>query len=612
MISDSPTGYNFYYSIVPYTQKIATDDLGEVDSSNFTLEVQVSVSEIGAGIDNVTIHYFTPTENLITMENQGSYWNGTIPATLEDYVTFHVITYDLAGNWDKWDNNGTDFSYKKPEIKAQPLIAIINDDISEKGKIQENGFLDLSLSFYQDEEFVENVTFWYRLDDGEWTPLLMSYNQSNKIYNLIFSDLEGYLQFEYYIQYFDKKGEATNITDKVQSLEIVPLFPQASSDLFSIIILIIGSSVVGTVMISLHSKYSKEYKENVGESVKKQKRDVFGAQKKQFTNEVELIKEISRILPDEKKFLNQNYILSLTGFLGIFALALLADFVFNLLFEIVLFLYIGAMLMSLVVFIYWIQRDVNISIKNEKIKVGNILFGITNVALFIIVTLFMFTRGVDSNWFNYHIINQGGQPPLEILGFAVPTVYIKILSTYLTSFLVVYLTTIFEIRKYINDINKIYEKKANVYVTMFQKEEYIKRIDQRMYIKVIIFLFLIGLAVIPFSAAGIETLIVGVYLVVPFAIIVGGYAIVRLLGEALSKKDTETYIIDKTKTCNSCGKETLFEGMFCLHCGANFAHEGIYIENIVSCAHCGSIIPKDSLYCKECGKKNTENTKIED
>jgi len=598
------TPYSFYYSKAPYTTLNGTERLDMVDASNYTLEVRVNASD--TALANMTIHYFTPNENIINMTNSGTYWNGTIPAGASDTVTFSVIVFDKAGNSNTWNDNGTDYSYRAPTITFIPLDILVQDDLNEINKVKENGIINISLVILQDVEFIENVTLHYSIDGGDWETIIFQYDLNYNRFYIYFSELEGHLTIEFYVSYFDMSNTEYNVSTGTNALSIVPTFPVVTNNITAIFIIILGSAIVGTIMIGFHSRSAKGHQKKVEDSINQRTKEIFTQKKKKMNDDETLIKELTSILPEEFKFLNKNYLVSLFGFFGMLSCAILVENSLGI-FEITLFVYIGAMLMSLVLFIYWMQRDVSLSIKNEKLSTKNIVFGTIHVIIFMIVTFWMLSRGGNIGWFKYHILDQGGQPPLVFMGFEIYAVYLKVAITYLSSLFVVYLTVVLEMRKNIIDIKKIHEKKANIYVTLYQKEEYINRINQRIYVKVIIFLFLIGIAVIPFTEAGFETLVIGIYLVVPFALIVGIYASIRLLGEVFNKKVmVPKFIVDKVKKCDSCNKEVLAESKFCLHCGTKLIHEEIYIEETMNCSKCNAVIPKNSSYCDDCGNKNTE------
>jgi len=223
----------------------------------------------------------------------------------------------------------------------------------------------------------------------------------------------------------------------------------------------------------------------------------------------------------------------------------------------------------------------------------------------------MLEVGKNVPWINYYIVEQSGIPPIDILGIiSIPNIYLKIVSICFSSLIAFSLSVYFDIKKNLKDIN-IYEKQnVNVSSIIYTKEEFIKKTNGRTNLKVLIFLALLGFALIPYSAEGFFNILpAGLLLIVPCVLIFLIFFMVAFFQKY--EEDSKPFIFESTKKCEDCGTENTNSAMFCRNCKKKIGTKQALFGETIKCMACDSINPRNSKFCMKCGEEFIVKEKLE-
>jgi len=260
--------------------------------------------------------------------------------------------------------------------------------------------------------------------------------------------------------------------------------------------------------------------------------------------------------------------------------------------------------LSLYTYVVWIYRDVALNIRQEKMNLFRGFIGYINAFLILILTMLMLQVGSNIPWINYYIVQQSGIPPLNIFGFEISQVYLKVVSICLSSLVAFSLSVYLDIRKNLKDLD-IYEKQnANVTSIIYTKEEFIKKTNGRTNIKVLVFLGLLGFALIPYSDEGFFNIVpIGLLLILPCVLI---FAVFFLIGFVQKDEGVKPFLLESTKACPNCGTQNINAAKFCRDCKAEIGTDQVLFGETIACQSCESINPSGSKFCMNCGATFTK------
>jgi len=406
---------------------------------------------------------------------------------------------------------------------------------------------------------------------------------------------------------FDNSAELLEST----SFTIFPAFPIVNLDILPMIIIILSSGVVGAVIgvTFLKSKKSSssrseeflnslKQKIHVKMSGKKKAQDLEGVGPLKFNQK--LTKDIILDSGTEVNSLGKYYSIGLISLIGGVALAFLLGWILPT-YEISTLILIGMIFLSLYVFVVWLYRDTTLDIRKEDLNIGRSAIGYLNTLVILIIVVLMLQIGANVPWIRYYIVEQSGIPPFVIGPFSIPNVYLKIFSIGLSSLVAFTLSVYFDIRKNLKDID-IYEKQnANFTTILYTKEEFIKKTTGRINIKVLVFLVLLGFALIPYSADGFANILpIGLLLICPCVIVFLVFFLVGFIGS--TNDVSRPFLLETVKTCGNCNTQNINSAIFCSNCMTRIVSDQILIDETAECQSCSAIIAKGSKFCMSCGE----------
>ena len=270
--------------------------------------------------------------------------------------------------------------------------------------------------------------------------------------------------------------------------------------------------------------------------------------------------------------------------------------------EISTLILLGMIFLALYIYVVWLYRDTTIDIREEKINFGRSFLGYMNAFIILGVTLLMLQMGLNIPWFRYYIVEQSGQDPLVLFNLIViPYSYLKVASAALSSLVAFSLTCYLDIRRNIKDIEVYRKRNANVSTIIYTKEEFIKNTNGRINIKVLIFLVLLGFALIPYSEDGFANIVlIGLLLIVPCVVVFLIFFMVGFIGKY--DEISKPFLLETVKVCHKCQTENINTAVFCRNCKEKIQTDQVLFGKTVECKFCTSINPSGSKFCMNCGE----------
>ncbi|MHA1757664.1 MAG: zinc ribbon domain-containing protein [Promethearchaeota archaeon] len=260
---------------------------------------------------------------------------------------------------------------------------------------------------------------------------------------------------------------------------------------------------------------------------------------------------------------------------------------------------IGMIFLSLYMFVIWSYRDVTLSIRSEKASIGRAAVGWINTILILIITIMMLEIAKNIPWVDYYIVSQSGTEPITFGPIVIPWLYLKIISLVFSSLVAFSLSVHFDVKRSIKETTTYVKRNANVSTIIYAKEEFIKKTDNRINFKVLVFLVLFGVALIPYSAEGFTNILpAGLLFIVPCVLV---FLIFFMIGYFMKLDITEPFLLESIKKCPQCGYINLESANYCVNCKTEIISKQVLFPETVECANCGSINSSESKFCKDCG-----------
>ncbi len=530
-----------------------------------------------------------------------------------DKITGYVIInateefdgYDVSFNSSE---RGLIFELNRPNIDTSPVFLSTDDS-----KIIETDVFEVNISIFYGINYVQNVTIKYSFDEGPWV-----YNCCNwdglYTYSYEFTTLTeiGYGELNFTIIIYD----IANLTVREFEsfiLTIYPQFPIVSLDTVAIVTIILCSGIVGAVIGITHLQAKKTSNTKSEEFLNslKLKLSTEAKASKQVQEETFLMpQKISRdlFLDSGTQVENLNKMLygGLAGLIAGTTIALVISYGFDTIFhhgfyDIATLILLGMIFVALYVYVVWLYKDSTLDTREENLHVGRSIVGYLNAFIILGITILMLEVGANIPWFRYYIVEQSGTEPIEILGLSLPYSYIKVASAALSSLVAFSLSVYFDIRKNIKDI-QVYEKRnANISSIIYMKEEFINKTNGRINIKILVFLVLLGFALIPYSDEGFMNIVpLGLLLIVPCALVFCIFFLIGFIGQY--NQVSKPFLLEPIKKCGQCGTDNINSAIFCRNCKAEIAKDQMLYGKTITCKYCDSINPIGSKFCSDCGK----------
>jgi len=582
-----------------------------VNDINLDLIEDVNLTKI-----NITYYYKNGTIKNFIVDAQtiieGSLYTYTFLRNYDlEYYKFNVLIYpDSLYDFDKFGYKSEDFYILSPQISFSSI------NRPTEYKIEERNIITIQFYVLNDEKYIKNITIYYRYDESmPWSSALMNYNSSNSLYSYSFGPFTqtNIKYIYYYIVATDQAGNQIILLDTKSHL-IYPAFPTLTLNDMDTILIILGSIGVGfvigtTYLISRKSASSKskeflnKLKKRVEDNIKKTSKgetELFDLKNEIIPAPVTIPKDILLDPGKESRELKYIYFIGLMGLIVGVSTALLLTQIFHL-YELSTIILIGMLFLALYIYVVWLYREITFSIRVEKFNFGRMIIGFISAILIIVVCILMLEVGANISWVRYYIVDQSGTPPVNIFGFEIPSLYIKIISISFTSLIVFLLSVYMGIRKNLKNVYVF--KKGNVSISniMYTKETFIKKTIRRTNIKVVIFLILLGIALIPYTASGFMNILPSAAIILLPGFLTFGIFVI--LGMVRREKESQPFLLEMVKKCPNCGTINLISALYCRNCKKDIATQRILFGKVGQCELCGTLNPANSKFCMSCGSE---------
>jgi hypothetical protein len=589
---------------------------------NVTVEISLIQNDINfdllEDLKNVTVEITYIYNNglssymevfLPTSISEAQFYNFTIIKNYTiDYLYFRVLVYPDGYDFSQFGFISEYFYVYSPLITFSPVQRPAVDRIPEGDTI--------IVQFYilDDDMYLQNVTLFYKYSESsDWVLVLMPV--VNKSAELTISFNGTMEQFYFRILAFDLAGNSYDVLD-TQSFIIYPALPMMTLDETGTIMIVIGSSLVGLIigLTYITAKRSTSSKSDTFLSSLKGRLELF--LKKVYQAEavkkedIFAVKKITRdIYLDpllQKNSLGKIYLIGLIGLLlGIGSSFYLAQV--QAMYEIATLILLGMVFLAIYIYVTWLYRATLVDIRLEKLKFHYSLMGYINAILILVVTILMLQVGVNIPWVRYYVVEQSGTPGMELFGLVIPNLYIKIVSITFSSLIAFSLSVDFELRKNIKSIDTLQKRNASISAIIYAKEDYISKINGRINLKVVIFLVLLGFALIPYSSEGFGNLLpTGLLIVAPCFLV---FIIFFFISFFVKREGSKPFLLEPSKYCQECGTQNTINAIYCRSCRAKIVSEQVLYGKTVNCKLCGGINPVDSNYCMNCAEPLEEKGK---
>ncbi|MHC1590455.1 MAG: zinc ribbon domain-containing protein, partial [Candidatus Helarchaeales archaeon] len=560
-----------------------------------------------------------------------------------EQILFHVLinSTDVYQGFNKdYDSRivfGGELEIRSPRITFSDLEGV---DIV---KIIESAPLTFSINVLEDADYVENITITYRIYyssslgpiAGELVSETFTYNDTEKQFSFTFPSFEnkGVEYVEFCIYYFDTAGKRTYLYGTLNEMSSISVYPVFPSDILAnpvvFIMTLLGSCAVGVILGMSYLYFrkqaqldsQKEIEETKLKLIKLVNAGSMTSAKDSTSKKGDLLLETSRMTdiklmePGITK-LKIIYVIGLCIFIALTSGAIYLDYFHPLrLANMTLFagvatiLLIIAMFDALFIYLIWLYLDSKYSIRKEHVSIARIIVSCIHVIVFLGTIIFMLQVGRDIPWFNYYIVTQSGQPDTVII-ISIPTLYIKIISLVFSSLAVFIYTVYWDIRRSIRNIRIYRKQNASISVIMYTKEDLLNKTYGRINWKVLIFLVLLGVSLLPISAEGFFAILPTVVIIIApaFFIFVLFFFISYLMKSSISPLGI---LLEPLKKCPKCNFQNLQSARYCGKCKHEFPPDQTVIVETISCPNCNALNPSVYKYCKACGHLLKEDKKPE-
>ncbi|MHA1252012.1 MAG: double zinc ribbon domain-containing protein, partial [Candidatus Helarchaeota archaeon] len=583
-----------------------------VNDINLDLMEDVNITKI-----NITYYFKNGTiKNFIVKadkEIEGSLYTYTIPKNYElEYYTFNVLIYpDDIYDFDKFGYKSEYFTILSPQITFSKITRPTDYKIEEKNTI--------TIQFYvlNDEKYIKNITIFYRYDeDSAWSSAIMQYNSTTHLYTYTFGPFvnTNIEHVYYYIVSTDQAGISITLLE-VRSHLIYPAFPTLNLSDSDFIMIILISAVVGVVMGIAYTVSRRSASVKSKEFLNKLKKRIEDNIKKSRSTEIsklldlknEIIPAPPRIPSDillepgkESKELKYIYLVGIIGLIIGVSISLFLSSQFHL-YELSTIILIVMLFLSLYIYIVWLYREITLNIRIEKFSFGRMIIGFISAILIIIICILMLQIGANISWVRYYIVDQSGVPPIEIFGIEIPSLYLKIISISFTSLILFLLSVYMGIRKNIKNIKVFKKGNASISNILYTKETFIKKTTRRTNLKIIIFLILLGIALIPYSESGFMNILPNASIILLPGFLV--FVIFLLINMIRREKSAQPFLLEMIKKCPDCGTINLISALFCRNCKRDITTQKILFGKVIQCKICETLNPINSKFCMNCGSE---------
>ncbi|MHA1283236.1 MAG: double zinc ribbon domain-containing protein [Promethearchaeota archaeon] len=518
-------------------------------------------------------------------------------------VQYYIRAIDLAGNVRQLDADGAYYSYDLPQYKweAEGLFEEIKSYSSSKE-------YTISVTITQDIQYIEKIIFRYSLDNGKsWIDLELE--QNSPTFTGTLKNLPGDLRtLHYQVIIIDIFGEEIELTE-LREIEFYPELPKLNLSENQLWMIGIISAIVGfmvafgyiTLKNKSHDMISKEilYKE-----YKKRIKKI-----DKSSEQIEKTAEPKLMLIDKSKG-SRPFLIAYLMVICINSILFSIGIFLSVISVLLGVLIIGASLLVAVLgYMLLMSRDIMENIYLEKIQFRNILLETFQIIFMLFNLLMILFIGYSIDWFRYYLI----ESTFNFGAVSIPRLYLSVIGVFFTSLVLVAITTLIQLRKSVNNLQKQRIQGASDSLLLYLKDQSASHLITRLGYKTIVFLVTVLISIITTTdLLTFETGILLLIIVIPFIIasFLALYVNRKLESRKIEKKKDSIGMpfIDAKKLCPKCGKGVFLANKFCSNCGEQLVFEDIIGTYIGNCKHCNSLIHEETKYCPSCGKKINTNS----
>jgi hypothetical protein len=535
----------------------------------------------------------------IEMSYNGTHYIATINGNSSTTdVRYYVRGIDLAGNTVQDDNGGTYYEYHTPSFEFSSGLLFNEFSTYSSGE-----YHLISISITNDYENVKSVKFRYTTDAMSTIYELPMTSHSPE-FTTVLPPLSGETRTLYYqIVVIDQNDIEHTLMD-TRAVTFYPELPNFSLKLYQYVLVIIISAIVGVVLAIGYGRL----KDISHEIMNKQQILALlseGEKKKGSLKEIKNLSKTKRkgLFAKREGFTPYSivYFSILCATLVIFSIGLLLSLTYA---SLGIVLIIGSLLLSIFGYMILMSRDISSNIFFEKMNLKNVILEIFQITLILGNIVAMIFVGSMIPWFNYYLL----ESTYSIGGLNIPKLYVSIIGVFLTSLILVIITTYIQLNKNVKNIHEQREQGVSDNLLLYTKDEQSSKLITRMGYKTVAFLISVLIAVIT------TTNLLNTETAILLAVVAGPFALSAILSLFLRSylmkvfrkkepKEIEIPFVDSKKYCSNCGEETYLQDRYCNNCGDQLIFEnkmGVYRAN---CPSCNEYYYEGANYCTKCGHK---------
>ncbi len=533
---------------------------------------------------------------ILGMVNNGTHFYQDIPTSLSTLeVEFYINATDHAGN--------TQYFMPWFYFKPQPVVVTNWNTNAARDRLLDLDYEVIARGL--PTAGIDSVYINYKFDGAASFTLETMQNIGN-VYNFSFAGNRKHTSFEFQILVL-KSGmtepEAVYTSETIRQ-DYVPEFPSAQIEYPWNIIVAVVSAVVGIAFAAMqvHGKRT---------SVKKIQDRFYHMLRTYAAKDMDSMKDRKDLAKLEKRTRGAKegtddetalarsrlmYNVTLVGTLGTIAGGAIAALAFHSGGTGMLVSALGMFLSTFCLMERVIIDASNAIYIDKKYHFLTAIFHVILVGA--VLAIFMISAPLVG-WFNYYIFKD----TFSIGSVTIPRLWLSLITPMITSVLLILITGYLDLKNSLKRFETMRQKRENWKLIWQQKEEVVSKLNTNMALKMIVFLITIAFAVISTTQIG-QFALAGMLVLLPFVL---SWLVVVLISMFLSpvkptvKDALKSWLIEKTKKCQTCGTINLFESIYCTQCKAAFAGETSIIEQTKECAQCKERSPEPAMYCRTCG-----------
>ncbi len=164
----------------------------------------------------------------------------------------------------------------------------------------------------------------------------------------------------------------------------------------------------------------------------------------------------------------------------------------------------------------WLYRDTSTSMIEERLPVKRMIIGLWHLVLAPLVILLIFAWARNIDWFAYYLL----EDIQNVAGFKLPSLYISLMGTYVTSVIVLAINIYLNSRRYIKRFSEMRSGGTPENVINDEKVIQLDRMSSSIRIKFLIFLGILGASIVSTATPLLQYYQLGVVVIIPLVVVV--------------------------------------------------------------------------------------------